>query len=231
MRLRTLASILVPLLCSAAPGNAQEHLRFFHANRDFVLRALERVSLPGAAGADTARAWDFDPFAEWSAAAAIATARQRLEGARTPADLAAFGTAVDDLLDHATRAGARLDDLECRYAAHVRTALEVTLAAPKSMHVARVEAWLDGAAETDHVLLPSETAALVAGGVLEVVRRVVEPRDQDLRVHAWIAGSDTPMVVQTRVQPQPDRVLRLHLDIERPDAPIRIAPSTFGGSH
>jgi hypothetical protein len=71
----------------------------------------------------------------------------------------------------------------------------------------------------------------VAGGVLEVVRRVVEPRDQDLRVHAWIAGSDTPMVVQTRVQPQPDRVLRLHLDIERPDAPIRIAPSTFGGSH
>jgi len=231
MRCRRWTPFLALALLAPAPTQAQEHLRFFHANRDFVLRALERLPLPGEPGNDAARAWDFDPFVEWSAAAAIDSARQRLDGARTPEDLAAFNTAVGDLLEQASRAGARLDDLEDRFAVYVRTALEVTLATPQALHVARVEAWLDDAGETDHVLSASETAALQAGGVLEVVRRVVEPRDQDLRVHVWIAGRDAPVVLETRVQPQPDRVLRLQLDIERPDAPIRVAQSTFGGSH
>jgi hypothetical protein len=222
--------ILLLVLCAAPAFGEEQHLRFFAANRDWLLRAFEALPKNAPAPGDAARAWSFDPFADASALAAIRAAGASLDSAATLADLDAFRTSLDSLLAAASASAARLDDLDRRFAAHLRTVLEVTLAAPEGLAIERVEATLEGTTVQQHVLDPSERAALAAGGVLEVLRRVVEPRAQDVEVRVWTAGAAEPSCTRFTVEPPPDVLSICHLDLESSAKPARLVRTALGGA-
>ena len=212
---------LVAALCVAASARADaaaEHLRFFKQNRDFLLRAIERLGTEATAPGGARRSWDFDPFAEWSAQA-------RMDAVRAALDTAAASASASS----ESRA-ARLDTLDVRFAAHLRTAVEVTLATGKKVRLQRIEARLDGEPVMDRALSPEERAALDAGGILEVLRRVVEVRPQTLEVRLWVDGDPEPRLATHVIAPVPDAVVRVHLDLAGAGAPPKLVESVLGGS-
>jgi hypothetical protein len=215
---------------SLASGSAagEGHLPFFHANRDWVLRRFEALERPEQTDLAPARAWSFDPFADESALARLHAARAAFDSAQTLADLGTFRATLDSVLAATLGAGARLDSLDRAFAAHLRTALEVTLGTPAGLEVERVEAWLDGTQVQQRALSDSERAALRAGGVLEVLRRVVEPRAQKLAVHVWSRGAAAPSRTDIVVDPEPDRLTVFHLDLADPSQPARFQRTALG---
>lgn len=216
--------------CLILPAGAPaEHLSFFHANRDWVLRAFEALERDARLPETGARAWNFDPFADASALAELEAVRQGLENATSLQDIARFRADLDSLLQRAAATAEHLDALDRRFAGHLRTGLEVTLASD-DFEVERVEAWLDSSLVQMHELGENERAALAAGGVLEVFRRVVEPREQNLEVRAWARGSSEPSRTHFVVDPTPDALLRCHLDLTSPRQPANVVRSTLGGS-
>jgi len=219
--------ILLGFLPVAAAGE-DTHLRFFKRNREFILRAFESQPRQPAGATDRVQSWDFDPFAPGSVQARVQGVRAALDTATTPEHLVAFRDAVGGLLDDAGAAGTRLDDLDRRFRAHLRTAVEVTLAATARADVERVEAWLDGQPATAFALAGTERAALAAGGVLEVLRRVVEPRAQSLEVHVWLSGHAEPVRIVQPVSPVADALVCLRLEVEGVGAPIRVQQTTLG---
>lgn len=227
--MRFLHALLLAALFAATAHADDPHLPFFHANRDWILRAYEALPRPTVAADAAARAWAFDPFADASAAARLAAVRASLDSAVTLTDLGTFRSALDSLLATAVTSGARLDDLDMRFAAHLRTALEVTLAAKSDLALERVEAWLDGACVSVHTVSDTERAALAAGGVLEVLRRVVEPRAQALEVRAWTRGATAPSCTVLTVEPTPDVLSVCHLDLDKASQPARLVRATLGG--
>jgi hypothetical protein len=226
----------VVLACALAMGASiahaeAPHLPFFQANRDWILRRFEALERPDTADLAPARAWSFDPFADESALARLRAAHAAFDSAQTVGDLGLFRATLDSLLASATSAGARLDSLDQRFAAHLRTALEVTLATLPALEVERVEAWLDGRLVQQHTLSATERASLAAGGVLEVARRVVEPRRQTLEVRAWTRGAAAPSRTTLVVEPDPDRLAVVHLDLQAADQPARTVHTTLGSSN
>src|SRR5262245_1320710 len=221
--------VLVLVAWAAAPAWGDDtHLPFFQANRDWVLRRFESLERLPLADLTPAQAWGFDPFLDESAAARLRAASAALDSARTVGDLGQFRAALDAVLEDAGLASSELDSLDRCFAAHLRTALEVTLATKSSLAVERVEAWLDGTLVQQHTLSDHERAAMAAGGVLEVVRRVVEPRAQTLEVHAWARGAQAPSRTTVRVDPAPDRLAIVHLDLESAQAPARAVHAALG---
>jgi hypothetical protein len=219
-------------ICCAALGAAQgsePHLPFFQENRDFLLRAWEKLPQAVPAPADSSRRWSFDPFADASARARLSAVRSSLDSAATLEDLGAFRAALDSLLGDTQRAAARLDGLDASFAAHLRTALEVTLATKPGLDVERVEAWLDGTLVQQHTLSDAERSALDAGGILEVCRRVVEPRAQQLEVRAWTRGHAECSRTPALVDPTPDLLTICHLDLDSALGPARVARAALGG--
>ncbi len=223
----------VALWCAAALGataaHAEDpHLPFFHANRDWILRRFEGLERPQNTDLAPAQAWSFDPFADESALGRLRAAHAAFDSAQTVGDLGVFRATLDSLLASAVAAGARLDSLDQRFAAHLRTALEVTLATPPALEVERVEAWLDGKLVQEHTLSATERAALAAGGVLEVARRVVEPRPQTLEVRAWTRGVTEPSRTSLVVEPDPDQLAVVHLDLQSAAQPARTVRTALG---
>jgi hypothetical protein len=219
-------------LVAAEPAWGENaHLPFFHANRDWVLRRFESLEQPQGADLGNARAWSFDPFADESAYARLRSAQAALDSAQSAGDLAVFRAALDSVFAETLVAGARLDSLDRCFARHLRTALEVTLATKSSLDVERIEAWLDGTLVQQRTLNELERAALAAGGVLEVVRRVVEPRSQTLEVHTWSPGAAAPARTTVVVEPEPDRLAVVHLQLESPQQPARALHAALGGGH
>jgi len=217
-------SVLVCMALASWVGLAQadapkEHLLFFHENRAFILQAWENVRASEVAAVDRSRDWDFDPFAQWNARDAVQEARARLDSATTPDHLGAFHASLDSLLEEMQRAAVRLDDLDFRFSAHVRTGLEVTLATPRELDIVRIEADVEGKPTIQHDLTGAERAALVRGGVLEVLRQVVEPRVHHIEVRTWTRGSSQPSITQMDFHPTADRVVRLHLQLKDPEEP------------
>jgi len=207
------------------------HLPFFHANRDWVLRRFESLERATPSDVTPARAWSFDPFADESALERLRSARAVFDSARTVGDLGRFRVELDSVLAAAGVAAARLDSLDRCFAAHLRTALEVTLAVKPSLDVERVQAWLDGTLVQERTLSATERAALAAGGVLEVVRRVVEPRAQTLEVRAWAAGAQNPSRTSLVVTPEPDRLAVVRLDFDSLQQPARTVQTVLGGTN
>jgi len=146
--------------------------------------------------------------------------RAALDTADTPEHLGAFRQSLDSLLVAAQAAAARLDDLDRRFASHLRTAVEVTLATNQSVRLERVEARLDGETTGETLLSVEERAALAAGGVLEVLRRVVEVRPQTLEVRWWLAGDAVPREKTEIIAPVADALLRIHLDLAGNEAKL-----------
>jgi hypothetical protein len=216
------------LACLPHVGSAEpeSHLRFFRQNRDFILRAFEALPRAPAGPADSARAWAFDPFAAGSVQERVRAVRAALDTASAPEHLGAFHDALGALLDDVGAAGTRLDDLDSRFRAHLRTSMEVTLAAA-GPGVERVEAWIDGEPAAEHVLAEPEKAALAAGGVLEVLRRVAEPRTQNLEVRVWLAGRSDPVRCVQTVSPVLDALVCVRLDLDGANAPIRVHQTTL----
>lgn len=224
------------LACAAVAGlgaaaqadEATAHLPFFHANRDWVLRRFEALERPETTDLVPARAWSFDPFADESALARLRAARAAFDTAQALPDLGTFRTALDSVLLATTVAAARLDSLDRNFVAHLRTALEVTLAVPGGIEVERVEAWLEGTQVQQRALSETERAALRAGGVLEVVRRVVEPRAQRLDVQVWVRGAAAPSRTEIVVDPLPDELTIYHLDLADATQPARYQRTALG---
>ena len=229
-RAARLAGVLVWTAVSAAAAE-DAHLPFFHANRDWVLRRFEELARPAGTDVGPARAWGFDPFRDESAWARLRAAGAGLDSATTVGDLGSFRAELDRVLGDAAAAGARLDSLDRCFARHLRTALEVTLAAKPSLDVERVEAWLDGTLVQQRTLSDTERAALGAGGVFEVVRRVVEPRDQSLEIRAWTRGAAEPSRTTLVVSPAPDQLTVVHLNLESAPAPARVESTSLGGGN
>jgi hypothetical protein len=214
---------LLPGAGSAAP---ESHLQFFRQNREFILRAFEALPREPSAPTADARAWAFDPFAAGSVQERVRAVRAALDTATTPEQLGAFHNALGGLLDEVGAAGTRLDDLDSRFRAHLRTSMEVTLAAAGA-GVERVEASIDGEPAAEHVLSEPEKAALAAGGVLEVLRRVAEPRPQNLEVRVWFAGRSEPVRCVQAVTPVVDALVCVRLDLDGANAPIRVHQTTL----
>ena len=211
----------------AGAGEADGHLEFFRQNRDFLLRAFERLPEAGTA-APTQRHWDFDPFAAWDAREHMRSARAALDTAAAPEDLQQFHLALGALLEEAQAAAVRLDDLDRRFAAHLRTAVEVTLAAEKKVQVERLEASLDGEPAVACTLSAPERAALQAGGIVEVLRRVVEVRPQPLEVRWWVRGDPQPRQATHVLTPVPDALVRVHLEVPAAARAVTPVQSTLG---
>ena len=72
--------------------------------------------------------------------------------------------------------------------------------------------------------------ALRAGGILEVLRAVAEPREQDLEVAVWFSDQPEPYRITQTVSPQPDKLLRLHVDLTRGERPVQFVQTTLEGS-
>src|SRR5262249_61131067 len=111
------------------------------------------------------------------------------------------------------------------------TALEVPRAVNPSFDVERVRAGRDGTLVQERTLSAPERAALTAGGVLEVVRRVVEPRQQTLEVLAWAAGAQNPSRTTLVVAPEPDRLAVVRLDLDASQQPARAVQTVLGGTN
>jgi hypothetical protein len=220
---RRLVAVLVLAASAIRVGTAnaddETHLRFFLQNRNFLVQAFERLSVDDASPS-ARRAWDFDPFAAWEADQALQAVRAALDTADTPEHLGAFRQSLDSLLVAAQAAAARLDDLDRRFAAHLRTAVEVTLATNQSVRLERVEARLDGETTGETLLSVEERAALAAGGVLEVLRRVVEVRPLTLEVRWWLVGDAVPREKTEIIAPVADALLRIHLDLAGNEAKL-----------
>jgi len=207
------------LMAGAAAASQTSHLPFFHENRAFVLQAWERSRIASDHVDTQARAWDYDPFADWDPEDAVAQARAAFDSASTPEDLGAFHAALDSLFASLDAAARRLDDLDFRFAAHTRTGLELTLATPRRLDVVRVEADLEGEPVWQHDLTGAERAALQEGGILEVMRRAIEPRLHRITVRTWVRGKDTPSVTQVDFEPTPNELVRVHLTLQKPEEP------------
>lgn len=222
--------LLLPGLPGRAAAEADSHLSFFRANRDFVLRAFERLPQDDDSAAHDARQWDFDPFAEWDAESQVRAVRAALDTATTPEHLAAFRMTLGGLLAESEAAAARLDELDRLFRQHLRTAVEVTLESERASDVQRIEAWLDGEHVVDLTLSDAERSALTAGGILEVLRQVVEPRSQDLELRVWLAGRNEPEVATQVVDPVPDALRRIHFRVAANAPIVQVDDSTLGGS-
>ena len=224
---RTLCGLLFGLLLLGGlsalshADSKDQHLPFFHENRAFILRAWESSEMTRNEVKEDARGWDYDPFAAWNAEDAVREARALFDSATTPDDLGKFHASLDSLLDEMQRAAERLDDLDFRFAEHVRTGLEVTLAAPHKLDIVRVEADVEGKMTLQHDLSGAERAALVEGGILEVLRQAVEPRPHEIEVRAWVRGQEQPSVTRLEFHPTPNELVRVHLQLKNSHEPAQ----------
>jgi hypothetical protein len=214
--------LLVVGWCVLAPAESRRsHLPFFHENRAFILQAWEMSDIDRHNVKEDTRGWDFDPFADWNAEAAVREARALFDSATTPDDLGRFHASLDSLLEAMRLAAARLDDLDFRFSEHVRTGLEVTLAAPHKLDIVRVEADVEGVVTLQHDLTGAERAALVAGGILEVLRQAVEPRQHDIEVRTWVRGQEQPSITHVVFHPTPNELVRVHLQLQNAHEPAQ----------
>ncbi|MCC6348273.1 MAG: hypothetical protein IT347_01610 [Candidatus Eisenbacteria bacterium] len=194
-------------------------LRFLGANRDYLRAELDRlraktVSVSGEAAAIDPR---FLRYGEMVAAArAAGDSAAAADSARSGRELFASVTELGGLegeLDQLDRALARqrerLGVLQADFAGTQRTALAVVLSgwpgddAPRAL-VISLE---DGTRETVN-LSPEQCDALRTGGAVQVLHRLLEPREQ---VFEFAFGGGAPGWLE--LDPARDRLNLLRLDI------------------
>lgn len=196
-------------------------LRFLGANRDYLRAELDRLRVKNVRVRGEAAAIDprFLRFGEMVAAAhAAGDSAAAADSARAGKDLFASVTelgGLEDELDQLDRALARqrerLGVLQADFAGAQRTALAVVLSgwpggdAPQPLVIALE----DGTQETVN-LTPDQCDALRAGGAVQVLHRLIEPREQAFAV---TFGGGAPGWVE--LDPARDRLNLLRLDLTR----------------
>lgn len=197
-------------------------LRFLGANRDYLRAELDRLRVSSVRVRGLAAAIDprFLRFGEMVAAAhAAGDSAAAADSARAGRELFASVTELGgledelDLLDRAlARQRERLGVLQADFAGEQRTSLAVVLsgwpgdAAPAAMSLA----FEDGTTEAVS-LSPEQRDALRAGGAVQVLHRLVEPREQLFAV----AFGDAAAPGWLQLEPARDRVNLLRLDLSR----------------
>ncbi len=232
-----LAAVLAAPAAAEAPGDTPTEvrvqrvkpdrpklptLRFLGANRDYLRAELDRLRVSEVRVRGVAAAIDprFLRYGEMVAAAhAAGDSAMAADSARAGRELFASVTELGgledelDLLDRAlARQRDRLGVLQADYAGEQRTSLAVVLSgwpgdsAPRALSLALE----DGTTEAVS-LSPEQCDALRAGGAVQVLHRLVEPREQVLSVAFGEAGA--PGWLQ--IEPARDRVNLLRLDLSR----------------
>jgi hypothetical protein len=197
-------------------------LRFFGANRDYLRAELDRLRTNAVRVKGDATAIDprFLAYGEMIAAAnAAGDSAASADSARSGRELFASVTELGGLeseLDQMDRAMARQRDrlgvLQRDFAGEQRTALAVVLsgwpgdAAPPSLVIS-----LDDGTQQTVSLTPEQRDALRAGGAVQVMHRLVEPREQVIGV--TLAGAPAPGWLE--FEPVRDRLNLLRLDLSR----------------
>lgn len=197
-------------------------LRFLGANRDYLRAELDRLRVQNVRVRGEAAAIDprFLRYGEMVAAAhAAGDSAAVADSARAGRELFASVTELGglegelDLLDRAlARQRDRLGVLQADYAGDQRTSLAVVLsgwpgdAAPKALTFA-----LEDGTQEAVSLSPEQCDALRAGGAVQVLHRLVEPRDQVFAV----AFGDGAAPGWLQLEPARDRLNLLRLDLSR----------------
>lgn len=197
-------------------------LRFLAANKDYLRAELDRlrvrdVSVRGAAAAIDPR---FLRYGEMVAAAhaagdSAAVADSARAGRELFASVTELGSLEDelDLLDRALAGQrARLGELQSGFTGEQRTTLAVVLSGwPAADGPGALEFTLEDGTHEAVSLTDAQREALRAGGAVQVLHRLVEPREQVFAV--TFGDAATPGWLQ--LEPARDRVNLLRFDLSR----------------
>lgn len=197
-------------------------LRFLSANKDYLRAELDRLRVQSVSVRGDAAAIDprFLRYGEMVAAAhAAGDSAAAADSARAGRELFASVTELGslegelDLLDRALAAQrARLDVLQADFTGDQRTALAVVLSGwPGDASPAGLVFSLEDGTRESVSLTDEQRAALRAGGAVQVLHRLVEPRDQVFAIEFGEAG--TPGWIQ--LEPARDRLNLLRFDLSR----------------
>jgi hypothetical protein len=235
--LAAFVSLAAPVRAAQAPGEAPTEievrrvkpdrpklpmLRFLATNRDYLRAELDRlrvklVHVRGDAGAIDPR---FLRYGEMVAAAhAAGDSAAAADSARSGRELFASVTELGSLeseLDQLDRALGRQRDrlavLQADFAGDQRTSLAVVLSGwpgdspPQALTLTLEDGTLEAVS-----LSPQQLDALRAGGAVQVLHRLIEPRDQLFAVA--FGASAAPGWLQ--LDPARDRLNLLRLDLSR----------------
>lgn len=197
-------------------------LRFLNANRDYLRAELDRlrpklVNVNGGAGAIDPR---FLRYGEMIAAAhAAGDSAAVVDSARAGRELFASVTELGGLeaeLDQLDRALAdqrdRLALLQSDFTGDQRTSLAVVLSGwPGDSPSLAITLTLDDGTRESVSLSPEQRDALRAGGAVQVLHRLIEPRDQLFAVEFGAAAAPGWL----ELDPVRDRLNLLRLDLSR----------------
>ncbi len=204
---------------------AQPSLRFLRANRDFLRAQLDRLRLQAIRlhGGD---AESIDP--RWlmlrDMAAAVAAARDTVAVEDSVTAWRGLLTSVTGLADLETQLdrmqgllndqGVRLAALESDYLDRQETALVLLLSGGRAGRLPAGVVVGDGDDRLQVPLTDGQRDALAAGGVVQVMHRLVEPRDHQLDLVFTGAAGDTLEAAVVPVTAERDRLTFVELDLD-----------------
>ncbi len=197
-------------------------LRFLSANRDYLRAELDRLRVKRVDVGGDAAAIDprFLRYGDMIAAAraagdSAAAADLAREGRDLYASVTQLGSLEEELdgLDRALDAQReRLAALQSDYAGHQRTSLVVVLSGwPGGDDPGAVTISMEDGTRQSVSLTAEQREALRAGGAVQVMQRLVEPRDQLLAVSFGVA--DAPGWLE--LDPARNRLNLLRFDLAR----------------
>lgn len=197
-------------------------LRFLGANRDYLRAELDRLRAANVRVRGEAAAIDprFLRYGEMVAAArAAGDSAAAADSTRSGRELYASVTELGELeseLDQLDRALARqrerLAVLQSDFAGEQRTALAVVLGGwPGDSAPPALTLTLEDGTQEAVSLSPEQLGALRAGGAVQVLHRMIEPREQVLAV----ALGDAAAPGWLQLDPARDRLNLLRLDLSR----------------
>ena len=215
-------------------------LRFLKANRDFIRSRFDRLRQESRT--EAARAGDLDPrFLEYrrllaqiatakDSAAAAAEAREREALFASVGDLATLEHELDQMERLLEAQRARLGVLQADFAGRQRTELDVLVTGGSlAGRVDSVVVTLEDGSRVTAALDDTQRESMKRGGVLEVFRGLVEPREQVFEIAFHGEGWSLTGPGYVTLEPARDRLTFLKLDLSQAH-PARGPASVLAGT-
>lgn len=215
-------------------------LRFLKANRDFIrarfdrLRQESRTEAAGA-GAVDARFLEYrrllaEIAASKDSVAAASEARERAALFASVSDLATLERELDQMERLLESQRARLGVLQADFAGRQRTELDVLVTGGVLAGVVdSVVVTLEDGSRVSAGLDDTQRASLKRGGVLEVFRGLIEPREQVLEIAVHGEGWTLAGPGYVTLEPTRDQLTFLKLDLSQAH-PSRGLASVIAGT-